>query len=93
MTLRAIPAIVLLTALGSGCGGSSSQHSAAAPGSGLPDPQTYAATMDAEERYWWQQPKRVVVELRLPPSTVVVELESAGFAGRPQLAIQSDLET
>jgi len=74
MTPRVIPAIVLLAALGSGCGGSSSQHSATERASELPDPQTYAATLDARERYWWQQPKRVVELLDCAPGMTVVDL-------------------
>ncbi len=74
MTPRAIPAIVLLTALGSACGGSSSQHPTTPPPPGLPDPQTYAASMDANERYWWQQPERVVELLRCAPGMTVVDL-------------------
>ena len=49
MPFPIIPAIVLLAALDWGCGGSSSQHSAPRA-SQLPDPQTYAAAMDAKER-------------------------------------------
>ncbi|MCZ6807502.1 MAG: methyltransferase domain-containing protein [Deltaproteobacteria bacterium] len=75
MTLPAIPAIVLLTALGSGCGGSSSQHSATATRpEGLPDPQAYAAKMDAKERYWWQRPEQVVELLQCEPGMTVVNL-------------------
>ncbi len=68
MTFRAIPTIVLLTALGLGCGGSSLQHS------GLPDPQAYAAKMDAKERYWWQRPEQVVELLECRPGMTVVDL-------------------
>ena len=86
MTRRAIPAIVLLTALGSGCWGSSSQPSTtgltAEPAhehssgthEGLPDPQTYAAKMDAKERYWWQRPEQVVDLLECMPGMTVVDL-------------------
>ncbi|MDH3199849.1 MAG: class I SAM-dependent methyltransferase [Myxococcales bacterium] len=74
MNLRAIPLIVVLTAFGSACGGSSSRHSVTPPPSGLPDPQTYAARMDAKERYWWQQPERVVELLRCAPGMTVVDL-------------------
>lgn len=86
MTLQAIPAIVLLAALGSGCGGSSSQPSTTAltpeprhghssgTHEGLPDPQTYAAKMDAKERYWWQRPEQVVELLECMPGLTVVDL-------------------
>ncbi len=74
MNPRAIPAIVLLAALGLGCGGSSSQHSATPPPSGPPDPQAYAAQLDAKDRYWWQQPDRVVELLDCRPGMTVVDL-------------------
>ncbi len=73
MPFPIIPAIVLLAALDWGCGGSSSQHSAPRA-SQLPDPQTYAAAMDAKERYWWQQPERVVELLDCTPGMTVVDL-------------------
>jgi predicted methyltransferase len=74
MNLRAIPAIVLLAALGLACRGSSSQHSATLPTKGLPDPHAYAAELDAKDRYWWQQPERVVELLDCRPGMTVVDL-------------------
>lgn len=42
--------------------------------SGLPDPESYAAQMDARERFWWQQPQKVVDMLRCAPGMTVVDL-------------------
>ena len=74
MKARTIPAIFLLAALGLGCGGSSTQPPATTPASELPDPQAYAAQLDAKARYWWQQPARVVELLDCSPGMTVVDL-------------------
>lgn len=74
MKARTIPAILLLAALGLSCKGSSTQPPPTTPASGLPDPQAYAAQLDAKDRYWWQQPARVVELLDCSPGMTVVDL-------------------
>ncbi|MGB5813388.1 MAG: methyltransferase [Polyangiales bacterium] len=73
----AVPLLGLLAA----CGGSTSRHGAgskegpaAAQAVRLPDPAIYAAQLDAKERYWWQQPERVIAMMECEPGMTVVDL-------------------
>ena len=86
MTLKAIPLIALVTALGAGCNGRSAENptKAAGPGRthehstgsehGFPDPQTYADRLDDPGRDDWQMPREVVEHLDCRPGMTVVDL-------------------
>jgi predicted methyltransferase len=86
MTLKAIPLIALVTALGAGCNGRSVENppQAAAPAGthehstgsehGFPDPQTYADRLDEPGRDDWQMPEEVVEHLDCRPGMTVVDL-------------------
>ncbi len=43
-------------------------------GVALPDPQVYAASLDARDRHWWQQPEQVVGMLEVEEDMTVVDL-------------------
>ncbi|MGB5348511.1 MAG: class I SAM-dependent methyltransferase [Polyangiales bacterium] len=86
MTLRAIPLVALVTALGAGCNGTSSENrqEGAVPGGThqhstgsehrFPDPQTYAERLDDPGRDDWQMPEEVVEQLECRPGMTVVDL-------------------
>ena len=86
MTLRAIPLIALVTALGAGCNGTSTENrqEGAVPGGThqhstgsehrFPDPQTYAERLDDPGRDDWQMPEEVVEQLECRPGMTVVDL-------------------
>jgi len=86
MTLKAIPLLALVTALGAGCNGRSAEnppqtaavagvheHSAGSE-HGFPDPQTYANRLDDPGRDDWQMPGVVVERLGCRPGMTVVDL-------------------
>ncbi len=86
MTLKAIPLLALVTALGAGCNGRSAEKPPKATAAAgvhkhstgsehrLPDPQTYADRLDDPERDDWQMPAQVVERLACRPGMTVVDL-------------------
>ncbi|MGB3050791.1 MAG: methyltransferase domain-containing protein [Polyangiales bacterium] len=86
MTLKAIPLLALVTALGGGCNERSVENSPATAGPGatherstgsehrFPDPQTYADRLDDPERDDWQMPAEVVEHLDCGSGMTVVDL-------------------
>ena len=86
MTLKAIPLIALVTALGVGCNGRSTENrpEGAVPSGPhehstgsehrFPDPQTYAERLDDPGRDDWQMPEEVVEQLECQPGMTVVDL-------------------
>ncbi|MGB5365679.1 MAG: class I SAM-dependent methyltransferase [Polyangiales bacterium] len=86
MTLKAIPLLALVTALGAGCNGRSAENPAKAASAGrthehstgsehgFPDPQTYADRLDDPGRDDWQLPEQVVEHLACRPGMTVVDL-------------------
>ncbi len=88
MTLKAIPLLALVTALGAGCNGRSAENpTQTAEEAGVhehstgserrfPDPQSYADRLDDPERGDWQMPEQVVERLDCRPGMTVVDLGS-----------------
>jgi ubiquinone/menaquinone biosynthesis C-methylase UbiE len=86
MTFRTNVLFLMLAALEMGCGGPSSRqaNTASTPEVAHPSrsgthgtlrgPEAYAETLDAAERYWWQQPERVIDWLDCKPGMTVVDL-------------------
>ncbi|MDH3654897.1 MAG: methyltransferase domain-containing protein [Myxococcales bacterium] len=86
MTLKALPLLALVTALGVGCNGRSAENPPKAAGPagvhehstgsehGFPDPQTYADRLDDPGRDDWQMPEVVVERLGCRPGMTVVDL-------------------
>jgi len=86
MTLKALPLLALVTALGVGCNGRPAENSSTAAGPagahehstgsehGFPDPQTYAGRLDDPGRDDWQMPEEVVERLGCRAGMTVVDL-------------------
>ncbi|MEM7434830.1 MAG: class I SAM-dependent methyltransferase [Myxococcota bacterium] len=68
--------MVVVAALIVACGGSTERPPAAPTVAtpDLPSPESYAAQLDSEERYWWQRPERVVALVRCEAGMTVVDL-------------------
>jgi len=69
MPARTFLTIATVVAVGPACAGSPEPAATA-----LPEPQVYAAKLDAEERYWWQQPEQVIALLQCSEGMTVVDL-------------------